>query len=243
MRPVPAVDAFAELGRVKFNETTFSGLLTRITGLATRAVPGADEASVTLVGAGGAHTAAFTGELALALDEVQYRQGLGPCLVAAATETTVQVSDMAAEDRWPHWAREALVTGAHSSLSIGLPMHEAVTGALNVYATRPVAFSEDAVVLAQTFAGYAAVAMTNAHLYETQATLAHHMQAAMLSRAVIEQAKGIIMAQRRCTAEQAFATLSKISQNSNRKLRDVAAQLVARITAAPEARPSRPGQR
>jgi GAF domain-containing protein len=230
-RPVLAADAFAELGRVKFHETTFSGLLTRITELATRAIPCADEASVTLVGAGGAHTAAFTGELALALDEVQYRQGLGPCLAAAATDTTVHVSDMAAEDRWRRWAREALTAGARSSLSIGLPMHEAVTGALNVYAGRPAAFSHDAVLLAQTFADYAAVAMANAHLYETQATLAQHMQAAMLSRAVIEQAKGIIMAQRRCTAEQAFAILSKISQDSNRKLRDVAALLVARITA------------
>jgi GAF domain-containing protein len=226
------------LGRVRFHETTFSGLLTRITELAIRAIPGADEASVTLVGAGGAHTAACTGELALALDEVQYRQGLGPCLAAAAADTTVHVSDMAAEARWPRWAREALAAGAHSSLSIGLPMHEAVTGALNVYAARPAAFSDDAVLLAQTFADHAAVAMTNAHLYETQATLAQHMQAAMLSRAVIEQAKGIIMAQRHCTAEQAFATLSKISQESNRKLRDVAALLVARITATQE--PPRP---
>jgi AmiR/NasT family two-component response regulator len=69
--------------------------------------------------------------------------------------------------------------------------------------------------------------MTNAHLYETQRTVAQHMQAAMLSRAVIEQAKGIIMAQRRCTADEAFAILSKISQDTNRKVRDVAASLVA----------------
>jgi GAF domain-containing protein len=233
-RPVPAADAFAELGRIKFNETTFTGLLTRVTDLATRTISGADEVSITLVGADGAHTAAFTGELALALDEVQYRQGQGPCLAAAAADTTVHVTDMAAETRWPHWTQQAVTAGAYSSLSIGLPMHQAVTGALNVYATRPTAFSNDAVLLAQTFAGYAAVAMTNAHLYETQATLAQHMQAAMRSRAVIEQAKGIIMAERRCTADEAFATLSKISQDSNRKLRDVAALLVARVTALPK---------
>jgi GAF domain-containing protein len=225
-------DAFAELGRIKFNETTFSGVLARVTGLATHTVPGADEVSVTLVGAGGAHTAAFTGRLALVLDEAQYRQGDGPCLAAAASDSTVYVPDMEGEDRWPAWARTAVAAGAHSSLSIGLPMHRAVTGALNVYATRPAAFSDDAVRLAQTFAGYAAVAMTNAHLYETQATLAQHMREAMRSRAVIEQAKGIIMAERRCTADEAFAALSKISQDSNRKLRDVAANLVARVAAA-----------
>jgi GAF domain-containing protein len=175
-RPILAADAFAELGRIKFTETTFGGLLTRVTDLATCTIPGADEASVTLVGAGGAHTADFTGELALALDEVQYRQGLGPCLVAAASDTTVHVIDMAAGTRWPYWSREALTAGVRSSLSIGLPMHQAVTGALNVYATRPAAFSSDAVVLARTFADSAAVAMTNAHPYETQATLAQHMQ-------------------------------------------------------------------
>ncbi|MBQ0991049.1 GAF and ANTAR domain-containing protein [Micromonospora sp. H61] len=224
---LPAV-AFAELGRIKFTETDFSGVLSRVAGLATRTVPGADQVSVTLVGAGGAHTAAFTGELALALDEAQYEQGQGPCLVAAAANVTVHVVDMTAESRWPDWAGQAVAAGAHSSLSIGLPMHESVTGALNLYATRPDAFRAEAVTLAETFGDYAAVAMTNAHLYDTQVTLAQHMQAAMKSRAVIEQAKGIIMGERRCTADEAFTILAKISQNSNRKLRDVAAALVAR---------------
>jgi GAF domain-containing protein len=231
IRPAPSADAFAELGRIKFNETTFSGLLTRITDLATRTIPGADQVSITLAGTGGAHTAAFTGELANALDEAQYRDDSGPCLTAAVQNVTVHVADMAAETRWPQWAGEAETAGAHSSLSIGLPMHEEVTGSLNVYATRRDAFTEDAVLLAQTFAGYAAVAMTNAHLYEKQVTLAQHMRTAMQSRAVIEQAKGVIMAERRCSTDEAFATLTKISQNSNRKLRDVAALLVARAAA------------
>ncbi len=226
-------DPFAELGRIKFNETTFDGVLTRITELTTRTIPGADQVSITLVGTGGAHTAAYTGELALALDEMQYRYGQGPCLTAAVHDATVHVADMAAEARWPHWTGKAVTAGAHSSLSIGLPMHEEVTGALNVYATRRDAFSEDAVLLAQTFAEFAAVAMSNAHLYETQVTLAQHMRTAMESRAVIEQAKGIVMAERRCPADEAFAILTKVSQNSNHKVRDVAAALVARAATKP----------
>jgi AmiR/NasT family two-component response regulator len=82
-------------------------------------------------------------------------------------------------------------------------------------------------VLAQTFAGYAAVALANAHLYDTQASLAQHMQAAMENRAVIEQAKGIIMGDRRCSPDEAFQILAKLSQDTNRKLRDVATALVA----------------
>jgi AmiR/NasT family two-component response regulator len=71
------------------------------------------------------------------------------------------------------------------------------------------------------------VALANAHLYDTTATLAQQLRAAMESRAIIEQAKGIIMGQRRCTAEEAFTLLRKVSQDSNRKLRDVATALVA----------------
>jgi AmiR/NasT family two-component response regulator len=66
------------------------------------------------------------------------------------------------------------------------------------------------------------------------------MYAAMESRAVIEQAKGIIMGERRCTADDAFALLTKVSQDSNRKVRDVAAALVARATRASARHARRP---
>jgi AmiR/NasT family two-component response regulator len=108
-----------------------------------------------------------------------------------------------------------------------------VRGALNIYGQEPAAFDDDTVLLAQTFAGYAAVALANAHLYHSTASLAQHMQAAMESRAVIEQAKGIIIGERRCTADEAFAVLTKVSQDSNRKVRDVAAALVARTQGIP----------
>ncbi|WP_229072883.1 ANTAR domain-containing protein [Actinoplanes sp. DH11] len=94
-------------------------------------------------------------------------------------------------------------------------------------------FDDDGVHLTQTFVRYAAVALANAHLYDSTASRAQHMRAAMESRAVIEQAKGIIMGERRCTAEEAFGILTKVSQDSNRKLRDVAAALVGRTQRAP----------
>jgi GAF domain-containing protein len=234
MQPMTPTDAFAQLSRIKFSEIDFQGVLAQVADLAKRAIPAADEVSVTLLGAGGAHTAAFTGDLALTLDEWQYKQGQGPCLTAAGANVTVTIADMTAEARWPDWARRAAHAGAHSSLSIGLPLHDSVTGALNIYATKPQAFDDDAITLAQTFGGYAAVAMANAHLYDTKANLAQHMRAAMDSRAVIEQAKGIIMGERRCTPDEAFAILSRISQDANRKVRDVAAALVARATESPK---------
>jgi len=53
------------------------------------------------------------------------------------------------------------------------------------------------------------------------------MRRAMETRAVIEQAKGILVAQQHCTPEQAFELLTRLSQATHRKLRDCAADLVA----------------
>ena len=233
VHPSDPVAAFAELGRIKYSETDLNGVLNRVAGLARHTLPGAREVSITLVRDRKPYTAAFTGDMALRLDERQYAEHDGPCLRAAAEKATVSVPDTAADTRWPAWSPRAAQSGAGSVLSVGLPILEDVSGALNIYGGEPGAFDDDTVSLAQTFAGYAAVALANAHLYHSTATLAQHLQAAMESRAVIEQAKGIIMGERRCTADEAFAVLTKVSQDSNRKVRDVAAALVARTQRVP----------
>jgi GAF domain-containing protein len=220
------LEAFAELGRIKLSETDLDGVLGRVAELAKRTIPGADEVSVTLVRGKKAQTAAYTGDMARLLDEWQYHESDGPCLEAAALATTVSVPDLNDENRWPTYLPKAIDAGVHSSLSVGLPVYEKVTGALNLYSLKLDAFDEEAILVAQTFSGYAAVALANAHLYDTTATLARQMQAAMEHRAVIEQAKGILMSERHCSPEEAFVILSKLSQDSNRKLRDVAAALV-----------------
>ncbi|MEV4618812.1 GAF and ANTAR domain-containing protein [Asanoa sp. NPDC049573] len=232
-QPLDPTEAFAALGRVKLSETDLNGVLMKVAELAQRTIPGAEEVSVTLVRGGQAHTAAYTGAVALRLDEWQYELGRGPCIDAAEGGVVVSVPDTSKDGRWPSWAAAAYAEGVQSSLSIGLPIQDAVIGALNIYGTKPDAFDVDGVTLAQTFAGYASVAMANAHLYDTTATLANHMQSAMESRAVIEQAKGIVMGQRRCTADEAFAILVKVSQDTNRKLRDVAAALVDNVRREP----------
>ncbi len=227
--PMDPLAAFAELGRVKFTETSLDDVLSRVADLAQRALPGASDVSITLVRRGAPYTAAYTGELALALDERQYEHLRGPCLQAAAEHRTISVPDTATDDRWSGWAPRAAAAGVGSVLSVGLPVRDGVSGALNVYGHRPAAFDDEAVVQAETFAEYAAVALANADAYHGAAGLALQLQAAMDSRAVIEQAKGIIMAEQRCSADDAFAFLAKISQHSNRKVRDVAAALVADV--------------
>ncbi len=101
------------------------------------------------------------------------------------------------------------------------------------------AFDEHSQQLAATFASYAAVALVNMHLYESTRRLAVNLAAAVASRAVIDQAKGILMSQRRCDPEQAFGLLVAASQRTNRKLRDVAQDLV---DSAERPAPAAPGR-
>jgi GAF domain-containing protein len=219
--------ALAELSQLQLGETDLQAVLRRVAELAKQTLPGAADASVTLLESDRAYTVAFTGKLAKDLDETQYQEGYGPCLEVAQSSGTLAVTDMAAETRWPAFARQALAAGVRSSLSVALPLQEAVVGALNIYATQPGSFDPDATELARTFAGYAAVAIANARLYQITATLADNMRRAMETRAVIEQAKGIVIAQQHCSPEYAFELLTRLSQTTHRKLRDCATNLVA----------------
>jgi GAF domain-containing protein len=227
-----AAQAFAELGRINLSQDDLTAVLVKIATLAERVIPGARSVSVTLLQGEKATAAAFTDELARGMDESQYEKGYGPCLEAAQAGMSLVVDDMKTEDRWPDFARHAAQRGVHSSLSVGLPVQQAVTGGLNLYGSEAHAFDDEAIELARTFASYAAVALANAHLYASTAALAEQMQHAMATRAVIEQAKGILMALHRCDEEAAFDLLRGQSQKANRKLRDVAADVVARARGA-----------
>jgi GAF domain-containing protein len=227
--PRPAMDpqaAIAELGRLDLREHDLDQVLKLVGELAKASIPGAAEVSVSLLNGEVGSTPAFTGPLALDCDEAQYANNDGPCVHAAQSGGVVLVQDLITEERWPHYTPHAVAVGVRASLSVALPVQAAVVGALNIYATVPHAFPEDAVELARTFAGYAAVAVANAHLYATTAALAQNMQDAMATRAVIEQAKGLIMGELRCSAEEAFDVLVRASSRGNQKLRDIATEMV-----------------
>ena len=222
--------AFEELARVSLADHSVDSVLQKIAVLTKRCVPGAHEASVTLVEKGRPRTVAFTGQLAVSLDERQYERGFGPCLDCIAAGEPVRIESMSGEQRWRSFTAAAHDEGARSSLSIPVPVQREVFAALNIYSTDERAFDDASVEVASTFAAYAGVALTNVHLYEAQSTVARQLQTAMQSRAVIEQAKGILMGQRRCRADEAFDVLVRMSQDSNRKLRDVAQALVDRAS-------------
>ena len=220
-----AQEAFAQLGAIVLGRP-MGEVLRRVADLALARVPGADEVSVTLVDGERTTSAAFTGQLAAMLDERQYEMGFGPCLDAAQTGQHLRVDDTANEDLYAAFAAVAARQGVRSTLSIGLPLAQGVLGAINVYRFGAHPLDAEAEELATAFAGYAAVALANAALYASTADLASNLQAAMNSRAVIEQAKGILIGQLGCTPEEAFTHLATQSQRQNRKLREIAVELV-----------------
>jgi hypothetical protein len=227
--PIEASEAFARLGRIVLGDQPLGDILEQVVQIARHVLPTPTDASITLIAGDQPYTPAFTSDTALALDERQYETERGPCLDAAASGNLIAIPDMRVESRWPQFAATAASRGVLSSLSVPLPVQREVTGALNFYATITDAFKDETVDLAQTFAGHAAVAAANAHLYETTANLAEQMKQAMATRAVIEQAKGIIMRDRTCTPDEAFDALVRLSQEAHLKLRDVAQRLVDHV--------------
>jgi GAF domain-containing protein len=220
------VDLHRELARVVLVGRELPEVLTEVVGIARRAIPGSEATSITLIRNERAFTAAYDGQLAMDADELQYQRGYGPCLDAGRAGELFVVTDMRTEERWPDYARHALERGVGSSLSVPLPFQGATIGALNNYSGRPHAFGGADVRLGEEVAAFVAIAVGNAEGAARATTDVANMRQAMVSRSVIEQAKGILMERYKITAEQAFTLLTHASQRANIKLRDIAEELV-----------------
>jgi GAF domain-containing protein len=219
--------AFAELGRILHDDRPLTPTLQRVAELAQTTIPELTDVSVTLIDDDQPRTVVFTGPLAVDLDERQYAIGFGPCTDAAVSGATILVDTQQPGAAYPDFARVAASRGITHVLSVGLPIPQRTVGALNMYSSADTPFADASIALAETFAGFAAVAITNTVVYHDALDLASNLRLAMESRAVIEQAKGIIVAREHCTSDHAFAVLARMSQRSNIKLRDVAAALVS----------------
>jgi GAF domain-containing protein len=162
------------------------------------------------------------------LDETQYERGHGPALHAARTGELTEIADTRNDSRWRDYSQRAAEAGNLSSLSVPLAIDEdeQVSGALNLYAREPHAFDEDSRTAATRFAPYAAVAAGNLHAYQSAQDRADNLQTALETRGVIDQAKGILMARHKLTADQAFQILVRMSMKTNRKLHAIADDLV-----------------
>jgi transcriptional regulator with GAF, ATPase, and Fis domain len=221
----------SELARSLHDERTTQDTLDGIVASAVDTVPGARHAGLMVVERRGRiETRAVTGRLVCDVDQVQYDTDEGPCLDAIFHHRTVRLVDIAAERRWPEFARRTRALGVRSMLSVRLFVRRDTLGALNLYSPEVDAFDDESEHVGLLYAAHAAVAMADARQQEQ---LTHAVEI----RDLIGQAKGILMERHKLTGEQAFALLVRTSQTLNVKLVDVARHL----TEAGELGAHRPG--
>ncbi|MFJ3596928.1 GAF and ANTAR domain-containing protein [Streptomyces sp. NPDC090126] len=197
--------------------------------------PSADGCGVTLERENRPLTVASAGVSAPPLDEAQYGQDDGPCLEALREGHEVSVGDMREEGRWNGYPAFAVASGTRSSLSLPIAAHSHTAGALNLYSPKENGFADVDLGGLRALAAQATGAVALAQRLSDTRTFTADLEAALQSRAVIDQAAGIVMNQRRCGAEEALRTLRTASQHRNVKLRDLCAQLVGSVSGAPPA--------
>ncbi|HEV7823773.1 MAG TPA: GAF and ANTAR domain-containing protein [Mycobacteriales bacterium] len=220
-------DAITELAQLLVDDVDLQGMLQRVADLAARTIPDCDSAGVTLMERGRPTTAAATDERTLAVDEAQYAAGDGPCLHAYRTCSVQRVASGSAQVRFPAFAEAARRAGIKSFLAAPLVVRGEGIGSLNLYSEDDHGFAAVDEAVVQLFAAQGSVAVANARLYHRATTVSHQLGEAMTSRAVIEQAKGVLMATWSLGPDDAFDVLRRASQHENRKLRELAAEVVA----------------
>lgn len=222
-----------ELFALTGGDSDMQQTLQAVVHFAKRRLPGTDEAAITLIRRGTAGTVASTGGMAEVLDELQYDTGYGPCLDAGRSNEMLHIADAATETRWPRYLPPARENGLASSLSLPIPVENYLVGALNLYSRTPEAFTDESVRLGDAMATHICAALSRAEAIFSYRNQVEQLRRAMESRAVIEQAKGMVMAQRRCSAVEAFTELRTMSMNQNIKLAELAAVIVSGASGHP----------
>lgn len=206
-------------------------LLAQVAAFTRRAIPGADGAAVTLLRADSAETGvaalAASAPFVAAIDEIQFvTLGEGPCITAVRERHAVRSGSLGGEKMWPKFGPRVGRMGVHSALALPLLLPDRVVGAISVYAYGKDVFESHAEELGELFAKPAAAAVRNAQVLSEALALNVQLQKALSSRAMIDQAIGLIRGRTGRSAEDAFLQLQAMSQAEHRKLADVAQNVV-----------------
>lgn len=225
----PIDDSLAVLSRFLIGELSIHDTLQLVSVHATRAIPGADMAGLTMLLEGRPRTAVFTDVGAPEIDQAQYDSGEGPCLDAFRDRTVNYVRDTRDDGPWLLFRKAALDHGILSTLSLPMETEERALGAMNLYSSVADGFDPSGVDIARAFAAQASIVLANTQSYWDAHDLSERLGEATRHRAVIEQAKGMLMVTQGCSADDAFDLLVRASQRENVKLREIARRMVADV--------------
>jgi GAF domain-containing protein len=203
--------------------------LTHVARITVQSVHGAD-------GVGIALTPERRGQLTIAsepfvreVDTIQYELGQGPAVSAVADDRVFRSGSLATDRRWPKFAARVANLGVNrtqSTLSLPLRLPGRVIGSLNVYARGEDTFDDDSIRRGEVFSAAAAVAISNMQNLDLVQRQASHLEEALIARATIDQAVGIIRSRSGATADEAMDAMRQMSQHDNRKISEVAERLV-----------------
>ena len=227
----PRARALSALARFQVTDATVGGTLNRIAEITLDAIPAAAIAGMTMLGDDEQPTTAiYTNPDSPEIDAAQYREGKGPCLDAWRHKEVIKLRRVERHaSEYPGFAAACAEHGVQSTLSLPMMSGDVAVGAMNLYAHVADGFSDDDEVLGMDLAGAAGSVLSNVSAYWTAFDLSQNLNEAMKTRAVIEQAKGMIMARSPgLTADEAFDLLRKASQRENVKLNLIAQRIVDR---------------
>jgi transcriptional regulator with GAF, ATPase, and Fis domain len=161
------------------------------------------------------------------LELFQLQTDQGPCVECFRTGQPVEVADLAAAtDRWPRFVKAAHRTGFAAVHALPMRLRTEVIGALNLFSTEARPLGTDTVRLGQALADVATIGLLQARAIQQRDTLAEQLQAALNSRVLIEQAKGVIAERRHLDMDDSFVLLRGSARARNRRLSDLARAVV-----------------
>ena len=232
--PHEVADIVANLAWTPHDGNELVEFLERCVTLATRIITGSDSAGITVHDdTGRLLTVAHTNPRTLLVDQMQQDTEHHPCVHAMRSGDLVRVDVATSRARWPEFAAAAAEVGVQSLLVAPLGSGVPALGALTLYSDSSAGFGPDDDPLLLLLVGHATRAVTDYLLLASTAREVGQLQEAMVSRAPIEQAKGILMALHTCDADTAFTLLRTESQNTNTRLHTVARAFVAAYTGQP----------
>jgi GAF domain-containing protein len=201
-------------------ETGTQHTLDRSVLIATQLIAGCDFAGVSVIHPSQRpDSPAVTDGIVAQVNQLQYELKEGPCLDVISTEHTIYARDLTNEQRWPRWTPQATRLGVASMLCLRLYTIHETLGALTVLSRRADAFADSDITIATHLAAHLAVALA-----ESQNADALH--SASLDRTVIARAEGILMERFSLAADQAFAVLTRVSQDLDTTVHHTAAELL-----------------
>jgi GAF domain-containing protein len=231
-------DRVADVARLLKDDEVPDEVLQRLTALGVELVPGGNAAAVMIAMDKGGLTFAASDRRLDELHRIQFDSGDGPVVETLRHNEPRRIDDTAAECRWPAFCQAAAEAGFRSCLVLPLQTDRQPAGAVALYGQDPDVFRGAAHDIALLFAAQGGTAVRNASLYRTCRRMVSNLHVGLESRAVIEQAKGVLHAELGVSTEEAFRLLSRYSQDTNERVRKISAQLVQGRISAEEIRPS-----